>query len=371
MKYDTRKRVAVIMAGGSGERFWPLSRSNKPKQFLQFSEERTTLLDSTISNISPLFHREHIFFATAAKFADSISKTRTGIVTDNIIIEPYKRNTSGCLALAAAELLTRYGGDGSSITMGIFPADHNIADPEKLRKTVHAALSVAEKEPALVTIGIKPDCPATGYGYMKISSEEHVTAGNLPVFHVDRFCEKPDLQTAKKYLSTGQFYWNSGMFFWRLSTFLDELKSASPALFTAIEDMVDAITRNDKILLETVFKGLEDISIDYALMEKTNHVLVLKADFGWDDMGTWDAIERILPADDRGNVTVGDPVVIDSNNCIIFNAPGSETTAVGVIGVDSLAVIVTEDGVLVIPKERSQDVKQVVSELKRRKSKQL
>lgn len=371
MKNNLNKRIAVIMAGGYGERFWPISRQNKPKQLLRLTGGNKSLLDRTVSNILPLFSKENIFLATGKNLVNPTIKAKTGIPAENIIAEPFKRNTSGCLALTAAELKSRYGSNSGDITMGVFPADHSIPNPDRFRTMVDVALSAAENVSALVTLGIKPTRPATGYGYIKITGEPEFSIANIPVYCVDRFCEKPDLETAKNYISTGRFYWNSGMFFWRLSTFLDELSIASPELFKAIKDMTEALDSGDQERLTTVFEGLEDISIDYALMEKANRVLVLEADFGWDDVGAWDALERILPSDENGNVITGDPIVIDSRNCIVYNDSGSEKTAVGVIGVEGLAVIVSDDGVLVVPKDKAQDVRKVVSELKKRNSKQL
>ncbi len=375
MKNNSKKRIAIIMAGGSGERLWPLSLQNKPKQFSKFADGSITLFDQTVSNISLLFPQNDIFIATSIQFSADIIKNLTGILKENIIQEPFKRNTSGCLALAAAELKSRYGCDSDNITMGVFPTDHSITNTDNFRIMVNAALSTAEKKDAIVTLGIKPTRPATGYGYIKIKDEPEFNIDSIPVYNVDRFCEKPDLKTAKAYISTGQFYWNSGMFFWRLSTFLDELKAASPRLSTAVENMTEAISSVDKKRLKTIFKGLDDISIDYTLMEKANRVFALKADFGWEDVGTWDTLERLLPQDENGNVTVGDPIIIDSQNCIVYNDSGSEKGSikipVGVIGAEELVIIVSNNGVLVVPKDRAQDVKKVVSELKKRNSKPL
>ena len=363
------RRIALIMAGGSGERFWPLSRRNKPKQFLRLTGGNKSLLEQTVSNIMPLFSKENLFLATGKHLVDATINAKTGVPVENIIAEPFKRNTFGCIALAAAVLLARYKSSGDDITMGVFPADHNIANPEKYRVIVDTALSVAEEEKALVTIGIKPDRPETGYGYVEITEETGSTINSIPVYKVACFREKPDLKTAKKYISAGKFYWNSGMFFWRLSTFLDELRNVSSDIFTSVEIMAEALSSGNQKRLMTVFEGLEDISIDYALMEKANRVLVLKADFGWDDVGAWDAIDRTIPADINRNVTVGDPIVIDSENCIVYDDSSSNKTTVGVIGVDGLVVVVSDDGVLVMPKDRAQDVRKIVSELKKRNSK--
>ena len=368
------KRIAVIMAGGSGERFWPLSRCLRPKQFLYLTGDTQTLLERCISNISPVFSPERIILATGKPLVEIIRNTHTDIPPENILAEPYKRNTSGCLIFAAANLLARYGGDGTDITMAVLPADHNIGDPGKFRSIVHYAMKAAEEKNALITLGVKPNRPETGYGYIEIAPDDEPAAminDDISVFPVVRFLEKPDLTTAEKYIATDRFFWNSGMFFWRLSTFMDELGTSAPDMLKALERMTEALAAGDEQRVAAVFEKLDNISIDYALMEKANQVFVIKADFDWDDMGSWDAIERTLPKDKRGNVSVGGPVLIDSQNCIVYNEPGAEDKAVAIVGVEDLAVIVSEDAVLVVPKERAQDVRNAVEELRRRNAPQL
>ena len=371
MKNVKNRRVAVLMAGGSGERFWPVSRRTIPKQFLNLTRENLSLYEQTLDRIANIFPLKDIFSVSGTRHVDTIRKAQTGIPDENIIAEPFKRNTSGCIALAAAELLADSKGDGSGITMGVFPADNYVMYPDRFKTSVEAALRIAESEDALVTFGIKPDRPETGYGYIEAAGEAETTTLSIPVYSVARFCEKPDSETAQKYITSGKFYWNSGMFFWRLSTFLNELSHASPDLLRAIEIMSEALASGDSRRFTSVFEGIEDISIDYTLMEKARSVMVLETDFGWDDIGAWDALERTYLPDENGNVTVGDPVLIDTRNSIVFNDSGSEKTTVGVIGIDGLAVVVSDDGVLVVPKERAQDVKKVVSELKKRNSKQI
>ena len=371
MKNKSNNQIAVIMAGGSGERFWPVSRRANPKQFLHLTKGNLSLFEQAIANIKTIFLSEHIFIVAGTHHVDAIKNANTGIPEDNIIVEPFKRNTSGCLALAAAELLSVHSGGGSDITVGVFPADHFIMNPDRYRTFIGAAMTVAENEKALVTFGIQPDRPETGYGYIETTGNTETHVGNIPVYLAARFHEKPDFETAKKYVSSGRFFWNSGMFFWRLSTFLDELSYASPDIFKAVKDMSKAHASGNQKLFTTIFEGLQDISIDYALMEKARRVMVLKADFGWDDVGAWDALDRTCEKDENGNVTAGDPVLIDTHNCIVYSDSGSGNTAVGVVGIDGLAVIVSDEGVLVVPKDRAQDVRKVVSELKKKDSEQL
>jgi len=367
-------RVAVIMAGGSGERFWPLSRHIRPKQFLCLTSKTHTLLEQTIANIIPLIPGERIFLATGKHLIETIRKFITDIPPENILAEPMKRNTAGCLAFVAAQLLARYGTAGYDITMAVLPADHSIGQPDLFRRVVDTAMAIAEKENALITFGIKPDRPETGYGYLEIPQDAksvHCLDEVVPVYPVLRFCEKPNHKTAEEYFASGSFFWNSGMFFWKLSTFLEELGHAAPEMAKAVEDMAEALVMRDDNLVTTIFESLDDISIDFALMEKAHRVLAIKTNFDWDDMGAWDSLDRSFPKDENGNVVIGDPVLIDVENSIVYNEPGMESLAVALIGVEGLAVITTADGILVVPKNRVQDIKRVVKVLKERNSKQL
>lgn len=368
------KRVAVIMAGGSGERFWPLSRKNVPKQLLRFGSVETNLLEQTVSNIAPVFSPDSVFLATGTALGQQVRGSLDSIPADNVIIEPAKRNTAGCIVFAAAHLLAKYGGDGSDIIMGVFPADHLIAGTDRFRTLVDAALTAAETEDALVTFAVKPTRAETGYGYLELSSiltDKNGLKNAFPVYSVERFCEKPNKATAENYIATGRFFWNSGMFFWRLSVLFEEMREVAPALADAVQSIAKALKEGDEATARAVFEATESVSIDYALMEKAERVLAIKATMEWDDVGVWDSLDRMLPRDANGNVTSGDPVLIDTRDCIVYNDPGAAHTAVGVVGVEGLAVIVTGDAVLVMPKKRAQDVRNVVNELKKRNAPQI
>lgn len=360
--------MAVIMAGGSGERFWPLSRRSRPKQLLRLGSGNNSLLDQAIQNIATLIPRERIFLATGNYIAGKVREAESDIPSENILVEPSKKNTAGCLVYAAANLLARYGGDGSNIVMAALPADHNILDTDRYLELAHAAFETAERENALVTFGIKPDRAETGYGYLEFDAEPAgpSPAHGIAAYKVAKFHEKPDDESAEKYLASGRHFWNSGMFFWRVSTFLEELALASPGMETVVRKLAEKIAAGDDDSACAAFNTLDSISIDYALMEKSQNVLAIRADFGWDDVGAWDSLDRTFPRDGRGNVVIGDPVIIDSDNTIVYNEPGLDSIAVGVLGVKDLVVIVTKDGVLVAPKDRAQEVRKVVDELKRR-----
>lgn len=367
-----RIRVAVIMAGGSGERFWPLSRQNRPKQLLRLTSPDQSLLEHSIARVAPLFERERIYVATSRLLQPIIRDSSVAAPSENVLGEPCKRNTAGALAWAAANLLAQYGETG--VTMAVLTADHIIQGEEKFLAAIKRALLAAEQDDALVTIGVVPTRPETGYGYIEIGRDEEIPAGaaNGPqVYPVRRFREKPEPEAAEAFVKSGRFFWNSGMFFWTLETFLREIDAASPAHGRAIRKMAEALKAGKPQDADEIFQSLDDISIDYALMEKTHNVRVVRAEFGWDDVGSLDAFERSRPADANGNVTEGDPVLIDTRNSIVINEAGADKMAVAAVGVSDLAVIVTSDGVLVIPKNRAQDVKLAVGQLKAREANQL
>ncbi len=376
-------RVAVIMAGGSGERFWPLSRRRRPKQLLCLTDERQNMLSEAVNRIAPLIPPQQVYVVTSQHLVDPIRQAQVGVPDENVIAEPCKRNTSGCLAYATAVLLARFDHDGSSITMTVTTADHLIGDPQRFRDTVEVALGAAEREAVLVTLGVVPDRPETGYGYIQVAGDLQTAVSTearagpddhgspIPVHPVVAFHEKPNRERAEDFLATGRYFWNSGMFFWRVSTFLAELEVARPQLHRATLEMAQALRENDDEKVGAIFEGLEDVSIDYALMEHAKHVAVVRADFPWDDVGTWSVLDRTHAHDPNGNVTRGDPVIIDCEDSIIYNEAGAEDMAVSVIGAQDLVVVVSHDAVLVVPKDRAQDARRAVQELKRRNAKQI
>jgi len=366
-------RFGVIMAGGAGERFWPLSRKNRPKQLLRLTHPSQSMLGEAVERLTPLIPAERILVVTGRHLVEPIRKARVGVPDENVIAEPCKRNTSGALAYAAAALIGRYPDrELHELTMAVCTADHRIGEPDLFRKTVDAAMTAAEKQAALVTCGIVPTRPETGFGYIDRASETAVfEERGIPVYEVGSFHEKPNRETAEQFLASGDYFWNSGMFFWTLGAFIRELRLARPKLAQATLDMGHGWRKGDEGIVAEVFEGLEDISIDYALMEHARHVLMAPGTFPWDDVGLWPALATPEEVDVAGNLKLGDPVVYDSRECIVINEPGSEAMAVGVVGVDNLVVVVTEDGVLVVPKDRAEDVREIVTELKSRGASQL
>jgi len=365
------QRVGVVMAGGSGERFWPLSRMRRPKQLLHLTSADESMLAEAVSRIRSLIAPEHLYVVTGAHLVQPIREAGIGVPPENVIAEPCKRNTAGALAYAASVLLANYGGDGSTISMAVTTADHQIGDAELFRRTVDAALTVAERDDALAIMGIQPSRPETGYGYVQVTDDAPEDMEGIAVHRVKAFHEKPSRERAEDFMAMGGYFWNSGMFFWRVSVFLDELLHASPPHAAAVSAMAEAQRQGDANAVCTAFERLEDISIDYVLMERARRVQLVRADYPWDDVGAWTALDRTYPKDAHGNVTVGDPVLIDCEDCIVYNEPGAKNMALSVVGVHDLVVVTTKDAVLVIPKDRAQDVRHVVNALKERGAGQL
>lgn len=368
-----RIRVAVVMAGGSGERFWPLSRKSTPKQLLPLTESGQTLLQESVERIAEVILPDRVFIITSAQIRDAAAAA-CSVPDGNVLAEPCKRNTAGCLAFAAAHVMARFNAPAEQITMAVLTADHRIDDAAAFRNCVCAALDEVERQPTLGVIGIAPTRPETGYGYIELARDAApvaVSPEGVGVFPVLRFQEKPDLKTAAEYAASGRHLWNSGMFFWTLSTFLAELAHGSPAHAAAVETMTAALRHNDAARTEAEFTALPNISIDYALMERARSIVMARGDFEWEDIGSWEAVNRIFPRDGNGNVVIGDAALVDAQDSIIFKTAGAADITVAALGVDNLVVVVTGDAVLVMPRDRAQDVRKVVEELRNRGSDRL
>lgn len=359
------QRFAVIMAGGSGERFWPASRRARPKQLLRLTDEHLSMLEESIERIAPLIPPENILVATNELLSGPIAEALPSLPRENVIAEPAKRNTAACLALAAAHLLHRHG-QPEEMAMAVLTADHKIGAPDQFRATVDAALDYATSHDALVTIGVVPTRPETGYGYIEIAHPGPRAAEALATWPVAQFHEKPDRETARSYAASGRHLWNSGMFFWRLSTFLDGIEEHMPDLAEATREMVRALGGEAGAApIERTFESLADIPVDIGLMERARNVHVIRAVFPWDDVGAWDALGRTRAVDDNGNVVTGEAVLIDTRDSVVFNEAGS-AMAVAVIGLEDIVVATTPDGVLVCRKDRAQDVRRALQEIRAR-----
>ena len=362
-------KVIVIMAGGTGERFWPLSRQDHPKQLLTLTGSGQSLLEEAVERSTAVVPAENVYIATSQPLLKPIRDANLGIPAENIIAEPCKRNTAGCLIFATATILARTGLSPEEVTMGVLTADHRIPDTVPFVQTVSSALESAEQCDGLITVGIHPQRPETGYGYIEVADAS--TKESSRIYPVASFREKPSQEDAAKYVASGRFYWNSGMFFWRISTFQNEFGKANPVMAETLEDLTDALLANAPERAMRIFNALPNISIDYALMEKASRVFVTPGNFVWDDLGSWDSLERTFPKDQHGNVTVGDPCLIDTNDCIVYNSAGSAKMAVGVVGMKDIVVVATEDAILVMPKKRAQDVRKLVLNLHDRGASQL
>lgn len=343
--------TALIMAGGEGTRFWPLSRKDNPKQFLKLNNEQKTMLQQTVERINELVSYEQIFIATNANYAQAIKEQLLEIPEENIIIEPFKRNTAPSIALSSVIIEDKYPGS----TMLVLPADHLIKDQASFIDTLKKGIMTSAAGTNLVTIGIEPTHPETGYGYIHFGDKLHTIDGDN-IYEVRNFTEKPDLEKAKEFLDEGTYLWNSGMFIWNLNSILKSIEEHLPEVHNSLETIREALNSEDeKEVINNEFEKMESISIDYGIMEKADNIFVIPGSFGWDDLGSWPALERIKKVDESGNVVVGKHYGIDTTNSIIHSPDKVITT----IGMDNVVIVNTEDAVLICDKERAQEVKRI------------
>ncbi|MBS1708847.1 MAG: mannose-1-phosphate guanylyltransferase [Armatimonadetes bacterium] len=343
------RRVAVVMAGGSGERFWPVSTKGRPKQFLNLASPDKTLLEEAVDRAIAVAGANASYIATGRHLAEASSTACPALPPGNVWAEPTKRNTLGCLVWVAANLLAQE----DDATVAVLTADQRIAPMEGFASTVDKALCAAESEGGIVVIGVKPTRPETGFGYIEVGGP----AGN--VHRVQRFREKPDLATAQEFLSSGRFLWNSGMFFYTLSTFMRELDRQAPEVAETTRKLSQLLRLGDTAQADELFATLPNLSIDYAMMEHAEPVFVAPAEFEWDDLGAWDALARSYAPDAAGNVVQGEADLIEANgNTVYVDGTG---VRVAMLGVDDLVVVVTADRVLVLPKHRAQEVKKFLN----------
>ena len=337
------------MAGGSGQRFWPVSTAERPKQFLRLTSPDRSLLQEAVGRAVELFGPDSTYIATGVPLADSSRQECPDLSFENVLAEPAKRNTTGCLVWVAANLIARNPNGWSDISIAVLTADHRISPTEGFHKTVSLALDTAEQTGGLVTIGIRPDRPETGYGYIELG--EPLAKGRV----AQSFREKPNLETAQAYLDSGDHLWNSGMFFWTLPGFMKEMESAQPAI-AAVTRQIATLISDDKVdEARAVFETLPSISIDYALMEKADRVFVVEAEFSWDDLGAWDALRRSYTPDGAGNVSLGPVKLVETSDCVVYNESGHQEVAI--LGMKGVVVVVTEDRIMVCPADQAQDVR--------------
>ncbi|MBR3281869.1 MAG: mannose-1-phosphate guanylyltransferase [Ruminococcus sp.] len=345
------KITAVIMAGGRGERFWPKSRNSCPKQFLSLTSDRETMIQKTVKRLRPLVEAEDIYIVTNAAYRSLVKDQLPDVPEENILAEPCARNTAPCIAFAAAVIGRKY----DDAVMLVLPSDHLIGYENIYVKTLKKAVSVAEQGKNLVTIGITPTYPETGYGYINFGDE----AGDA--YKVERFVEKPDLPTAKQYLASGKYLWNSGMFVWKISSVMENLKEFMPDIYEGALRIGESFgTDSFEETLVKEFTAFTSESIDFGIMEKASDIYTIPGSFGWDDVGSWLAVERINETDDDKNYIDGDVITVDSKRTTVCGGK----RLIAAIGTRDIVIVDTDDVLLVCSKNSTQDVKKAIAQLK-------
>ena len=348
---------AVILAGGIGTRFWPLSRGKSPKQFLPIVSDKT-MIEETVHRLAPLIPPGNIITISGAEQADTIKNLLPSLSDKNIIIEPQGKNTAPSLLLATASIYLH----NPKAVVAALPADHLITDPSRFLQKLAAGAEAASQEGSFVTFGVPPTYPATGYGYIQFSKEGILEVQDEIFYAVQEFKEKPDKVQAQDFLEAGNCYWNSGMFLWRAETFAQKLEQYAPALFAFWIEILQALRANDSDRIISIFEELPAHSIDYALMEKTRGVRMCEGNFGWSDVGSWTSLGEIWKKDEQGNSSRGESIILDARGCQVYNP--DRLTAL--IGIEDLIVVNTDDALLICHRDHDQKVKELVAELKKR-----
>ncbi|MCA1961719.1 MAG: mannose-1-phosphate guanylyltransferase [Desulfomonile sp.] len=348
---------AVIMAGGSGTRFWPASRRRKPKQLLAVSGART-MIRATVERILPVIPFSRIMAVTAAAHADKVRGQLPELSPGMVLVEPQGRNTAPCVALAAYKLV----GKDPDAVMAVLPADHLIKKEKEFYDALESALEVAATGEHLLTFGVVPNRPETGYGYIALG-EQVLEIGSRPVYRVLGFREKPDPATAQRYVESGQYLWNSGMFVWKATAIIEAIRTCVPRLSDAMERIAGALNTPDEAeAIKATYDEVDPISIDYAVMEHARNILCIPIDVEWNDVGSWASLVDVWERDECGNVADGEAVLIDCSGCVI-STPQKMTA---LIGVDDLIVVDTPDALMICRKDKAQEVRKLQEMLKTR-----
>lgn len=347
------KRTALIMAGGRGERFWPRSRKTMPKQFLSLTGDGRSMIQLTVERILPIVELSDIYIVTNRDYKELVKQQLPEIPEENILCEPIGRNTAPCIGLGAVHIAKRY----EDAVMFVLPSDHLIKYNSMFVNSLKEAGNIAEEDTNLVTIGITPDCPETGYGYIKFNPNK--CSGQA--FEVDRFVEKPSLAVAKEYIETEEYLWNSGMFVWKVSTILTQMRQFMKDTYEGLLRIQSAIGMPEEdTVLEKEYRAFCSESIDYGIMEKAENIYTLPGTFGWDDVGFWLAVERIQKSNEFGNIVHGNIITINSRNCIIEGAK----KLIAAVGLENLIIVDSEDATLICEKDAAGDIKKVLENLK-------
>jgi len=346
---------AVIMAGGIGSRFWPRSRRTNPKQFLSIVGQ-STLIQATVARLSGVIDSENIHVVTNERYVETTRSQLPALPAENILAEPISRNTAPCIAYAAFHIHQK----DPDATMVVLPADHVIQDVSRFHETLRVGIEKSKEEHSLVTIGIEPTYPATGYGYIQFDPEDRDPEGSLRALFVRTFAEKPNLETAERFLDSGDFLWNSGMFIWRTDAILHAVETHLPDVYDSFSWMANAgVDVSDRDRLESSFSSCPAISIDYGVMERADKVYVVPGAFDWSDVGDWKAVYDLAEKGKAGNAIDGQAIVHDASRCLI----SAQDRLVAVVGLNDIVVVDTEDALLVCHKDATQRVKNVVDYL--------
>ena len=348
---------AVIMAGGVGSRLWPRSREATPKQFLDLLGSRT-MLQETVDRLRPLIPLDRVLVVVSEEHADTVQAQVDGLPVENIVLEPGPRGTAPCIGLAATFLLRR----DPEATMAVCPADHVISDAPGFRQAIAAAAQVAQDE-YLVTLGITPDHPHVGYGYIQRGDALGEVLGT-PAFRVKRFTEKPDAATARHFVDSLEYYWNGGIFIWRADTILAAVKDLLPRLHAELQLVAGSWHSPDRMeVLSAAWDRVPRTTIDYGIMEKATRVAVVPVDIGWDDVGNWATLSAMVQGDEQGNAVHGGghPLLLETADTYVYTTAGR---LVATVGLEGFIVVDTPDALLICPKDRAQDVRDAVQRLK-------
>jgi mannose-1-phosphate guanylyltransferase len=341
---------ALIMAGGKGERFWPLSTDEKPKQFLKLLGEET-MIQMTVNRLRDLISIERIFVVTGERYTSLVTDQLSELPKENIIAEPTGKNTAPCITLAAFQIEKQY----KDSTIVVLPSDHLIRNEEEFRNVIAAADSfIEENQDSIVTLGMKPDRPETGYGYIKTDKTNSIVNG-LKIKNVDMFVEKPNQEKAEEYLEDENFLWNGGMFVWKAKNILRLTEKYLKNTYEVLKEITCSLEEEYEDKLKSNYDLVDSVSIDYAIMEKAKDIYVIPSEFGWDDVGTWYSVERYRDKDENNNVCVGNIININSKNNIIVG----KNKPVIISGLDDIFVVESDDVILIGKKDDIKDIKKI------------
>jgi len=364
-KTNNKDRFVIIMAGGRGERFWPVSREKTPKQLIKLLGDKS-FLQETVARVLPLVPLKNIFIITNEAQAGEVRKQLPKLPKANVVAEPVGRDTCAAVTLGAALV----GARSTTGIMAVLPADHVIPEEKKFQQALADAFDLASRGRAIVTIGIKPSEPATGYGYIRVGEALPPPPGvksYKTVFHrAEQFVEKPNLDRALEYLNSGQYRWNAGMFIWSFVTITEGLQKHQPEMYAACQRWFKVAANGPKLakVLAKEYPEIKRVSIDYALMEHAQNVVVADGAFAWDDLGAWNALTRHLKADPEGNCAVADFIHVDAARNIIYDARSkSRRTPIAVVGLRDSILVQTDDAVMLAHKSQAQKIKELVKKL--------